>query len=170
MPRRLLHRHVPAFAAALVAALAGASCGGGETSETERAGATVTRFLSSVADGDDDRACEQLTRRAQQGLAQLLVLLRPDDRSAVGVVTGSQACPHLVATLRSFLKRAGRLDDLRAAVVGVDLRRAGRQATVRMRSARLTTTWPLEKRSGDWRIAEVALGTVKKVEEEGEGD
>ncbi len=156
----------------VAAALSTSSCGGGSPpSEEERARETVAEFLAAVREGDDDGACARLTRRAQQGLPQLLVLLRPDDRSAVEVVTGSQECPHLAATLRRFLREAGRFDDLRGEARHADLAPSGRSGTVRVHSGRLTTTWPVEKQGGEWRIAEVALGTVKKVEEEeGEGE
>ena len=152
-----------------VVAMLAAGCGGEKKdTDADRAGATVERYLGAVSDGDHGRACEQLTPQARQGLAQVLVLLRPDPKSAVAVVTGSQDCRHLSATLRRFLDRAGRLDDLQGKTIHADVRKGGRTALVRYRAGRLTTTWPLEQLGGKWRITEVALGTVKK-EEEGEG-
>jgi MFS family permease len=168
------HRRRPAVPlAVVVAGLSLASCGGGSPpSEEERARDTVAEFLAALREGDDDDACARLTRRAQQGLPQLLVLLRPDNRSAVDVVTGSQECPHLAATLRRFLRAAGRFGDLRGEARHAEIAPSGRTGTVRVHSGRLTTTWPVEKQGSDWRISEVALGTVKKVEEEegGEGE
>ncbi|HEX8121414.1 MAG TPA: hypothetical protein VF549_09140 [Solirubrobacteraceae bacterium] len=155
-------------AVSLAAAALGAGCGSDKPpTEQERARQTVDRFLSGVHDGKDDVACRQLSHRAQQGLPQLLVLLRPDRQSAVDVVTGSQECEHLVATLRRFLQHAGRFDDLGGDARDVAIAPGGRTATVRVHSGRLITTWPLEKQGDGWRISEVAIGTVKKTETEG---
>jgi hypothetical protein len=80
--------------AALVLALVGvavAASGCGEASDSEQVKATVMTYLHAVADGDGQRACDQLTGEQVRALATMAVERVPE--------LGATSCVEIVRSL-----------------------------------------------------------------------
>jgi SnoaL-like domain len=117
-------------------ALAGAGCG---ESDEEQVEDTVKAYMSAVADGDGEEACEQLTERGRREIAEGLT-----------EVTGGEGC---AGAFESLHARAGeralrRLRNAEVTSVTVD----GDTATLRIEDAPHPPK--LRKIDGEWKIDE----------------
>jgi hypothetical protein len=141
---RALGALVPLLAAAVLASGCG---GGGGNSEQKQIEATITAYYKAFGDGDTDTACRQFARETLDELEK---------------AAGGRDCSKVLDQARQrpdYAKIAQRL----AAVQVTDVKIAQNMATAKasvpgVKSAGgrpVTTTVPLKKESGKWKIASV---------------
>ena len=121
---------------AATAALALASCGGGGQSDKEQVESTVRDYYTAFADGDGDKACDQLAEQTQQQFVK---------------AAGAKSCADALqkAAQRPDVRRF--TDRLRSAkVLSVEVK--GDNATAKVQAIGTTTSVPLVKQGDSWKI------------------
>jgi ketosteroid isomerase-like protein len=137
-----MRRTLLAAAAVAAATLLFSACGGsgGGDSEDAKVAAVVRDYFKAFAAGDGKQACEQLG-------AETRVKLEKE--------TGAKDCAAAIGAaakepdVKRFTKELG---DVKVLEVEVD----GSNATAKVRAIGQTTTVPLQKEDGDWRITGAA--------------
>jgi hypothetical protein len=132
----------------LAVTLAVAGCGGGEPDQ-QQIESTITSYYKAFGSGDGAGACEQLTK----GAIKLL------EKSA-----GGRKCPDVLADALKRPDYARIAPKLKGAKV-VTVKVAGDNATAVTRvpgaganGASVSTTVPLKKEDGSWKIVSTASG------------
>lgn len=119
--------------------LAGSGCGS-ESSDEEKAAAAVQTYLSAVAEGDGDSACEQLSGNGQRELIGFVNRQLPQ--------VGTIECAKVVSTLNGAMgpDEEALLRDAEVTTVEID----GDSATATVEGANVRPT--LIKSGDDWLI------------------
>jgi hypothetical protein len=131
-----MRRTLPAALAA-AAALALAGCGGsGAPSDEAAIKTTVRTYFTAFADGNGSEACDQLSVDTR---AQIADAAKP--KTCAAALTDASRRPEVKQYLDGFRK-----------VEVEEVNVAGNDASVKVKAIGQTTTMPLIKVSGDWKI------------------
>jgi hypothetical protein len=131
-----MRRTLPAALAA-AAALALAGCGGSDSPSDEAAIKSVVRtYFTAFADGDGSKACDQLSIDTR---GQIADAAKP--KTCAAALTDASRRPEMKQYLDGFRK-----------VEVEEVTVAGNDASAKVKAIGQTTTLPLIKVSGDWRI------------------
>jgi hypothetical protein len=129
-------------AAAIIAALAMAGCGGGGEEKGPSPRAVVESFAKAFGAGDGERACDLLTKAAQKAFI-----------ARVQPLTGADDCP---AAIEKLVDAAGGSVSKAYASAKVDqVKISGSKATATLTAEGGATTVALAKEDGDWRLTGV---------------
>lgn len=141
MPGRSRVRSASLTSLALAVLVAG--CGGGSKgSDREQVRSSVTDYAHAFGDGDGKKACSQLTAAAQASFV-----------TRVSALTGTRDCAQAIDKLHAVAGAAitGPFQDAKVTAVKI----TGDSATATLSAGGGSTTVPLSKQGGEWKITRV---------------